>query len=215
MDVLEFFTNAKGILMKTSKSEIVYLILSILMVALAGSVYFLFGNRNNATNSSVVTKQVSTEQSTHSESKELSAAKAAVEALESNPSQENLTAAQEAIKSVKDDVKKTELQIRIDTVSAELTNETAAEEAVKAAENSQTTVNVTAAQETVDALTNNSKKAEHQARLDAVSKAIPTQASAVTNYDTTNTYSYSNTNSSTYSNQAPSTYTSETIQQEQ
>lgn len=210
MNVLEFFTNAKGILMKTSKSEIVYLILSILMVALAGSVYFLFGNKNNATNSSVATKQVSTEQSTHSESKELSAAKAAVEALESNPSQENLTAAQEAIKSVKDDVKKTELQIRIDTVSAELTKQTAAEEAVKTAEETQTTVNVAAAQEAIDALTDNSKKAELQVRLDAVSKAIASQASAVTSYDSMNTY-YSNT----YSNQAPSTYTSETIQQEQ
>lgn len=191
--------------MKTSRSEVTYLILSIILIAFGAGIYLIFGNNYASTSSSQTTTAVSSSSSTSEEDLEANAEALLAEA-QANPTSEAVTNAQAAINKLSDESKKTDLQSQLDAVSAEVTNESNAETAVATAESEQTSANVTAAQAAIDVLTNETVKDQLQARLDAVSNAIAaaTTQSNITSGDSTystydNTYSDSTvTNSDSY-----------------
>lgn len=191
--------------MKTSRSEVTYLILSIILIAFGAGIYLIFGNNYASTSSSQTTTAVSSSSSTSEEDLEANA-EALLAKAQANPTSEAVTNAQAAINKLSNESKKTELQSQLDAVSAEVTNESNAETAVATAESEQTSANVTAAQAAIDVLTNETVKDQLQARLDTVSNAIAvaTTQSNTTSGDSTystydNTYSDSTvTNSDSY-----------------
>ena len=181
--------------MKTSRSEVTYLILSIILIAFGAGIYLIFGNNYASTSSSQTTTAVSSSSSTSEEDLEANA-KALLAEVQSNPTSEAVTNAQAAINKLSYESKKTDLQSQLDAVSAEVTNESNAETAVATAESEQTSANVTAAQAAIDVLTNKTVKDQLQARLDAVSNAI---AVATTQSNTTSGDSAYSTYDNTYS----------------
>jgi len=183
--------------MKTSRSEVTYLILSIILIAFGAGIYLIFGNNYASTSSSQTTTAVSSSSSTSEEDLEANAEALLAEA-QANPTSEAVTNAQAAINKLSDESKKTDLQSQLDAVSAEVTNESNAETAVATAESEQTSANVTAAQAAIDVLTNETVKDQLQARLDAVSNAI----AATTQSNTTSGDSTYSTYDNTYSDLA-------------
>lgn len=181
--------------MKTSRSEVTYLILSIILIAFGAGICLIFGNNYASTSSSQTTTAVSASSSTSEEDLEANA-KALLAEVQSNPTSEAVTNAQAAINKLSYESKKTDLQSQLDAVSAEVTNESNAETAVATAESEQTSANVTAAQAAIDVLTNKTVKDQLQARLDAVSNAI---AVATTQSNTTSGDSAYSTYDNTYS----------------
>lgn len=181
--------------MKTSRSEVTYLILSIILIAFGAGIYLIFGNNYASTSSSQTTTAVSSSSSTSEEDLEANAEALLAEA-QANPTSEAVTNAQAAINKLSDESKKTDLQSQLDAVSAEVTNESNAETAVATAESEQTSANVTAAQAAIDVLTNETVKDQLQARLDAVSNTI---AAATTQSNTTSGDSTYSTYDNTYS----------------
>ncbi len=176
--------------MKTSRSEVTYLILSIILIAFGAGIYLIFGNNYASTSSSQTTTAVSSSSSTSEEELEANAEALLAEA-QANPTSEAVTNAQAAINKLSDESKKTDLQSQLDAVSAEVTNESNAETAVATAESEQTSANVTAAQAAIDVLTNETVKDQLQARLDAVSNAIAaatTQSNTISGDSTYSTY---------------------------
>lgn len=176
--------------MKTSRSEVTYLILSIILIAFGAGIYLIFGNNYASTSSSQTTTAVSSSSSTSEEELEANAEALLAEA-QANPTSEAVTNAQAAINKLSDESKKTDLQSQLDAVSAEVTNESNAETAVATAESEQTSANVTAAQAAIDVLTNKTVKEQLQARLDAVSNAIAaatTQSNTISGDSTYSTY---------------------------
>lgn len=179
----------KGALVKATKSEVTYFILSIILIALAGGIYFVFGNIHTSTSSS----QPKTSISSSSSQADLEAnAQALLAEAQANPSAEAISSAQDAINKLSDEAKKTDLQSQLDAVSAELTNRNNAESAVATAESEQTSQNVDAAQAAIDAVGDQATKDQLQARLDAVSNAI---AAAVNKTEDTTVASDSSDNS--------------------
>ena len=183
--------------MKTSRSEVTYLILSIILIAFGAGIYLIFGNNYASTSSSQTTTAVSSSSSTSEEDLEANAEALLAEA-QANPTSEAVTNAQAAINKLSDESKKTDLQSQLDAVSAEVTNESNEESAVATAESEQTSANVTAAQAAIDVLTNETVKDQLQARLDAVSNAI----AATTQSNTTSGDSTYSTYDNTYSDSA-------------
>ena len=181
--------------MKTSRSEVTYLILSIILIAFGAGIYLIFGNNYASTSSSQTTTAISSSSSTSEEDLEANAEALLAEA-QANPTSEAVTNAQAAINKLSDESKKTYLQSQLDAVSAEVTNESNAETAVATAESEQTSANVTAAQAAIDVLTNETVKDQLQARLDAVSNTI---AAATTQNNTTSGNSTYSTYGNTYS----------------
>lgn len=176
--------------MKNSRSEVTYLILSIILIAFGAGIYLIFGNNYASTSSSQTTTAVSSSSSTSEEELEANAEALLAEA-QANPTSEAVTNAQAAINKLSDESKKTDLQSQLDAVSAEVTNESNAETAVATAESEQTSANVTAAQAAIDVLTNETVKDQLQARLDAVSNAIAaatTQSNTISGDSTYSTY---------------------------
>ncbi len=176
--------------MKTSRSEVTYLILSIILIAFGAGIYLIFGNNYASTSSSQTTTAVSSSSSTSEEELEANAEALLAEA-QANPTSEAVTNAQAAINKLSDESKKTDLQSQLDAVSAEVTNESNAETAVATAESEQTSANVTAAQAAIDVLTNETVKDQLQARLDAVANAIvaaTTQSNTISGDSTYSTY---------------------------
>lgn len=176
--------------MKTSRSEVTYLILSIILIAFGAGIYLIFGNNYASTSSSQTTTAVSSSSSTSEEELEANAEALLAEA-QANPTSEAVTNAQAAINKLSDESKKTDLQSQLDAVSAEVTNESNAKTAVATAESEQTSANVTAAQAAIDVLTNETVKDQLQARLDAVSNAIAaatTQSNTISGDSTYSTY---------------------------
>lgn len=179
--------------MKTSRSEVTYLILSIILIAFGAGIYLIFGNNYASTSSSQTTTAVSSSSSTSEEELEANAEALLAEA-QANPTSEAVTNAQAAINKLSDESKKTDLQSQLDAVSAEVTNESNAETAVATAESEQTSANVTAAQAAIDVLTNKTVKDQLQARLDAVSNAIAAATTQSNTISADSTYStYDNT----------------------
>lgn len=176
--------------MKTSRSEVTYLILSIILIAFGAGIYLIFGNNYASTSSSQTTTAVSSSSSTSEEELEANAEALLAEA-QANPTSEAVTNAQAAINKLSDESKKTDLQSQLDAVSAEVTNESNAETAVATAESEQTSANVTAAQAAIDVLTNETVKDQLQNRLDAVANAIvaaTTQSNTISGDSTYSTY---------------------------
>ena len=182
--------------MKNSRSEVTYLILSIILIAFGAGIYLIVGNSYASNSTSQATTATSSSSSTTSEEDLEAKAASLLAEAQANPTSEAVTNAQAAINKLSDESKKTDLQSQLDAVSAEVTNESNAETAVATAESEQTSANVTAAQAAIDVLTNETVKDQLQARLDAVSNAI---AAATTQNNTTSgnsTYStYGNTDS--------------------
>ena len=175
--------------MKATKSEVTYFILSIILIALAGGIYFVFGNTHTSTSNS----QPKTSISSSSSQADLEAnAQTLLAEAQANPSAEAISSAQDAINKLSDEAKKTDLQSQLDAVSAELTNRNNAESAVATAESEQTSQNVDAAQAAIDAVGDQATKDQLQARLDAVSNAI---AAAVNKTEDTTAASDSSDNS--------------------
>lgn len=175
--------------MKATKSEVTYFILSIILIALAGGIYFVFSNTHTSTSNS----QPKTSISSSSSQADLEAnAQALLAEAQANPSAEAISSAQDAINKLSDEAKKTDLQSQLDAVSAELTNRNNAESAVATAESEQISQNVEAAQAAIDAVGDQATKDQLQARLDAVSNAI---AAAVNKTEDTTAASDSSDNS--------------------
>lgn len=185
--------------MKTSKSEIAYLILSIILIAVAGGTYFVFGHKT--TESSPVTKTQQSSSSSDSSEDLVVHAEALLSDLEANPSRKALTLTQEIVDKLKDDSKKKELQTRLEAVATEVGNQETAERAVSEAETDQNTTKVEQAQTMVDTLTNEAKKNELQNRLNAVQEAINQTAAQ------SSVSSYSAEANATYASQTADTST--------
>ncbi|MBJ8349234.1 peptidase [Streptococcus zalophi] len=160
--------------MKTSKNELVYLILSIIVIAFAGFIYIAFGRTNpvaNLDNNQTTQIETSTETTTTEDNQEdelIAIAQEKTTAYQQNPTDETRNAAQIAIDMINDDTKKQELQTSIDAITSELTNQANAETALANAEAYQVQANVDLAQNAINTLTDATKKAELQARLDVV-----------------------------------------------
>ena len=182
--------------MKNSRSEVTYLILSIILIAFGAGIYLIFGNSYASNSTSQATTATSSSSSTTSEEDLEAKAASLLAEAQANPTSEAVTNAQAAINKLFDESKKTDLLSKLDAVSAEVTNESNAETAVATAESEQTSANVTAAQAAIDVLTNETVKDQLQARLDAVSNAI---AAATTQNNTTSGNSTYSTYGNTYS----------------
>ncbi|MBJ8325130.1 peptidase [Streptococcus pacificus] len=160
--------------MKTSKSELVYLILSIIVIAFAGFIYVVFGKTHSVAstnNSKTVQVETSTETTTTEVNKDdelIAIAQSRITNYQQNPTDDTRNTAQIAIDMINDDTKKQELQTSIDAITNELNNQANAETALVNAEGYQVQSNVDIAQNAINALTDPTKKAELQARLDIV-----------------------------------------------
>ncbi|MBM7636744.1 hypothetical protein [Streptococcus saliviloxodontae] len=148
--------------MKSSKSEMIFLFLTIVVVGLSAATYMVFGHQK-----APVTSQ-QTSPSTTNTASSVATAEESVKSLEDNQTQDNLTLAQGAVSALTDAASKARLQARIDAVSLELTNQASANASVAAAEASPNTTTITNAQAAIDAVGNSSVKASLQARLDAL-----------------------------------------------
>lgn len=91
--------------MKTSRSEVTYLILSIILIAFGAGIYLIFGNNYASTSSSQTTTAVSSSSSTSEEELEANAEALLAEA-QANPTSEAVTNAQAAINKLSDESKK-------------------------------------------------------------------------------------------------------------
>lgn len=112
---------------------------------------------------------------------QVKAAEEAVKKLESDRSDENLTAAQTLVDQLAAGEKKKDLQDRIEAVKLDIANQASiaeAEAAVKFLEDNQADENLTKAQEATDKVINPDAKAQFQARIDAVKRAMAAKTAA-------------------------------------
>ncbi|WP_273449312.1 hypothetical protein [Streptococcus ferus] len=112
---------------------------------------------------------------------QVKAAEEAVKKLESDRSDENLTAAQTLVDQLAAGEKKKALQDRIEAVKLDIANQASiaeAEVAVKFLEDNQADENLTKAQEATDKVINADAKAQFQARIDAVKRAMAAKIAA-------------------------------------
>ncbi len=112
---------------------------------------------------------------------QVKAAEEAVKKLESDRSDENLTAAQTLVDQLAAGEKKKALQDRIEAVKLDIANQASiaeAEAAVKFLEDNQADENLTKAQEATDKVINADAKAQFQARIDAVKRAMAAKTAA-------------------------------------
>lgn len=197
--------------MKRSKSEVTYLILSIILVALAAGIYLIFGNSQTKASSTEPTSSSVASSSTTSEEELEEKAKASLAEAQDKRTSEAITNAQAAINKLSDEAKKIDLQSQLDAISAEINNESNAESAVAAAEAEQTSANVTAAQDAVDTVTNQDVKDQLQTRIDAVANAISARSASVATQTTpssaTTTHASTFDDTTTYNNNYSSSQT--------
>lgn len=172
-----YILNRIGSIMKSSKSEYLYLFLSLIALAATIGLYLFFGRnyghydtKNSSGKQPMIVKQ---EKKETPEEKQLAEFQTSLTELEKTPSSQTLASLQESLANITDEAKKTEFQNRLNTVSTELTHIAAAETAVANAEGYQVPYNVDVAQTAINLITNEGKKAELQARIDVVAKAIP------------------------------------------
>lgn len=112
---------------------------------------------------------------------QVKATEEAVKKLESDRSDENLTAAQTLVDQLAAGEKKKALQDRIEAVKLDIANQASiaeAEAAVKFLEDNQADENLTKAQEATDKVINADAKAQFQARIDAVNRAMAAKTAA-------------------------------------
>lgn len=159
--------------MKSSKSEIFYLILSILTLIAGFIIYRTYGTRYTIPHNNIrqETKKASDRTNADVESK--------VSEFEKNPTTESFKVAQESLNTIENESTKAELQARLDALKTEVDNQTAAEQAVVSAESYQVQYNADVAQTAIDLITNQSVKEELQTRLNTVIANIQAQAATV------------------------------------
>lgn len=163
--------------MKTSKNELIYLILSIIVIAFASFIYIVFGKNNQTTkiDNTQMTQVETSNETTIEDNKDNEIINLANDKLTDyrlTPNDETKASAQSAIDGINDIAKKQELQATLDSLSTEFTNQANAETAVSNAEGYQIQSNVDLAQNAINSLTEQTKKAELQARLDIVIATI-------------------------------------------
>ncbi|CAM2895371.1 lipoprotein [Streptococcus acidominimus] len=164
--------------MLKSKSEILFLSLSMILLLALGGIYFIYGRSSQESSATPVPK-VSQSSSSSEKNKQEQEAEKAVKALEDDPTENHLKAAQEAVDKLPDSKVKSQLQERITKIKTELDNQTAAETAVATAETSLVMSDIDAAQEAINKLKDGDKKTELQNRLDLLLQNLGYQTSAI------------------------------------
>lgn len=166
--------------MKSSKSEVFYLVLSAITVIVGVVIYHLFGNYNTTEKVDTRPKTVQQDKKKKTDSKDnqSSDAESLIEEFEKNPTNNGLATVQEAIAKLDNEEKKAELQAKVEALQPEIDNQVAAEQAVNNAEGYQVQYNVDLAQASLDTLTNNKVKESLQKRLDTVIANIEAQTVA-------------------------------------
>lgn len=157
--------------MKSSKSEMLYFILTILMLALAGFLYVFFGNRhqvNSGGQGQIPSGQLAKPEGSDKKDEDVRLAEEHLAKLNDELTSENLGTAQAAIDIVANEDAKASLQKQANVLAAELNNQDKAEELVAQAELYPSYPNLDIAQETVNLLTKENKKTEFQVRLNTV-----------------------------------------------
>lgn len=172
--------------MKSSKSEIAYFILTVMVLSLAGFLYVFFGNKHQVVNPNTpvtVTQNVGNQEDKDNDKPEdIRLAEEYLAALDKELNTENLATAQAAIDIVSNQQEKERLQEALNGLSAELENQTKAQELVIQAESVQSTPNWELAQNAVNTLTKETVKSELQNRLNVVKQNIDAynQANGIT-----------------------------------
>lgn len=154
--------------MKSSKSEILYFILTILMLSLAGFLYVFFGNRHQLTSreqGQILSGQIVKPERTDNKDEDVQLAEEHLAKLNDELTTENLGTAQAAVDIVANEETKEKLQEQLNNFSAELDNQGKAEELVAQAEAFLSYPNIEAAQNAINTLTREGKKVELQTRL--------------------------------------------------
>lgn len=164
--------------MLKSKSEILFLSLSIILLLALGGIYFIYGRSSQESSVTPVPK-VSQSSSSSEKNKQEQEAEKTVKALEDDPTEDHLKVAQEAVDKLPDSKVKSQLQERITKIKTELDNQTAAETAVVTAETSLVMSDIDAAQEAINKLKDGDKKTELQNRLDLLLQNLGYQTSAI------------------------------------
>lgn len=164
--------------MKSSKSEIFYLILSIITLIAGFIIYRTYGNRHTLTsqNASIHQSAEKTEKSTTNKAEK--EAEDRVKESESKTTANSVSIAQEALDKLTDGDKKTDLQNRLDNLKAEVDNQIAAEQALVNAEGYQVQYNADLAQSAINLITNQEVKEGLQVRLNTVTANIQAQTTA-------------------------------------
>ncbi|MGT2832674.1 hypothetical protein [Streptococcus halotolerans] len=156
--------------MLKSKSETLFMLLSVLLLIVIGGVYILANKSTQEQSSSQVTK---TSQSSSSEAiKNQEAAEKAVKTLEDKPNDDHLKKAKEALAKLPKGDLKDKLQKRIDAVEAVLKQEKTAEKAVKQASETLSATDIDAAQTEIDKLKDGDKKTDLQKQLDDIRQRL-------------------------------------------
>lgn len=172
--------------MLKSKSETLFLLLSILLLIFGGGIYLISAKtRQNTAPATSTTQTLSSE-----EQNQRDVAEKAVKALENNPSDETLQKAKELTEQLPSSTFKSGLQKRISTTEATLTQIKAAETAIQTAEASLTTADVDAAQKEVDKLKDSETKTNLQKRIDTLNQSINAAVTQTNEPASTNTDAY-------------------------
>ncbi|WP_242258413.1 hypothetical protein [Streptococcus thoraltensis] len=156
--------------MLKSKSEMLFLFLSILLLIAIGGIYMIANKSSQEQSASQVTRTSQSSSSGNAEDNE--AAEKAVKALEDNPNDDNLKKAKEALAKLPKGDLKDKLQKRIDAVEAILKQEKTAEKAIKQAEKTLSATDIDAAQKEIDKLKDGDKKTALQKQLDDVRQTL-------------------------------------------
>lgn len=149
---------------------------------------------------------------------QVKAAEEAVKKLESDRSDENLTAAQTLVDQLAAGEKKKALQDRIEAVKLDIANQASiaeAEAAVKFLEDNQADENLTKAQEATDKVINADAKAQFQARIDAVKRAMAAKIAATAAAAESDTASANVSESGSSSSSSQASGSSQTVPSQQ
>ncbi|MEQ9809632.1 hypothetical protein [Streptococcus jiangjianxini] len=156
--------------MLKSKSETLFMLLSVLLLIVIGGIYMLANKSTQEQSPSQVTR---TSQSSSSETiKNQEAAEKAVKALEDKPNDDHLKKAKEALAKLPKGDLKDKLQKRIDAVEAVLKQEKATEKAVKQARETLSATDIDLAQTEIDKLKDSDKKTALQKQLDDIRQRL-------------------------------------------
>lgn len=172
--------------MKSSKSEIAYFILTIMVLAAGGFLYVFFGNRHQLTvdfpTQLTANKPSQEEKKTDDTPEDIRLAQEHLTKLDNTLSPENLETAQAAIDAVTKPEAKEALQNQLNALAAEFETQVKAEELVAQAEAYLSYPALEAAQEVVNSVTKEAKKAELQARLNTVKANLDAYSQANAGY---------------------------------
>lgn len=184
--------------MRTSKSEVAYFILSIIMIAVALGIYILFGDQNTVKTTDVEPKSsLQTSSSGSSDGEKLvQRATQLVKKYEDSFDESMKSSVQDAIKAIPQSHQsdKDSLQKKFDSISTDITNQKTANDAISQANAARTSFSVEQAQAAIDAVSNATKKAELQAQLAPIKAAVDAAVASTSSVVTTPTESETTSN---------------------